>query len=88
MEELKSILLAELARHPAMELQDAAKLIYQNVFGGGHLITDPERAKTWLREEMDSCEETDEPLVSPIGNGLVRLNLWPARGRLTADTLF
>lgn len=88
MEELKNILLSELERHPAMELQDLSKLIYQNEFGGGHLLSDPVRAKKWLCEEMDTCEESDEPLITPIGNGMVRVNLRPARGRLTPETLF
>lgn len=88
MEELRDILLDERRRRPAMELQDAAKLIYQSVFGGGHLTADPDRALRWLREEMDSCRETDDPLVEPIGGGMVRVNLWPVRGRLTPETLF
>ncbi len=88
MEELKELLLSERAHRPAMEVRDAVKLIYQNEFGGGHLIADPDRAQAWLREELDRCAETDAPLVEPIGNGLVRVNLAPARGRLTPETLF
>lgn len=88
MEELLGILTEQLSRRPAMELQDAAKLIYQNVFGGGHLIADPERARKWLEAEMSSCRESDEPLLEPIGNGIVRVNLWPASGRLSPGTLF
>lgn len=88
MEELKELLLAQLASRPAMEIRDAVKLIYQNEFGGGHLIADPARAQAWLREELDACGETDAPLVEPIGNGMARVNLALARGRLTPETLF
>ena len=41
MEELRSILLAHARRYPAMAPQDGVKLVYQNGFGGGHLVTDP-----------------------------------------------
>lgn len=88
MEELKKILLDELKARPAMELQDAVKLLYQSEFGGGHLITDPEGALARLREEMASCRATDDPLIQPIGGGMVRINLWPASGRISAETLF
>ena len=42
MEELKVILITHANRYPLMQPQDAVKLIYQNEFGGGHLIRDEE----------------------------------------------
>ena len=38
MEELKAILITHAKRYPLMQPRDAVKLIYQNEFGGGHLI--------------------------------------------------
>ena len=42
---------AELARHPRMDEQDLQKLVYQSVFGGDHLLEDPERFAAGLRAE-------------------------------------
>ena len=88
MDELKTLLREHLRDHPAAEITDAVKFLYQNEFGGGHLMTEPEKVLGWLREEMASCQETDAPLFESIGNGIVRVNLYPAAGRISPETLF
>ncbi len=88
MEELREILRHHRASHPAMELRDEVKLIYQNEFGGGHLIADPEEGLRRLRQELDGCPGGEEPLFEPVGGGSVRVNLAPASGRVSAETLF
>ena len=52
MEELKVILITHAKRYPLMQPQDAVKLIYQNEFGGGHLIRDEEACLNYLRGNM------------------------------------
>lgn len=88
MDELRDILLRHRAAYPKMELRDEVKLLYQNEFGGGHLIADPEAAFARLSEELSSCTDTGAALFDPVGNGSVRVNLYPASGRLSAQTLF
>jgi len=64
-----------------MEPCDAVKLIYQNEFGGGHLVVDQEQSLLRLAAEYDAISQTDDmPLLEEIGNGLVRVML-PALGR-------
>ena len=76
MEELKNILLEHAKRYPMMQPTDAVKLIYQNEFGGGHLIRDPEACLDYLRREYESVEHNPAmPLYESIGNGMVRVNL-------------
>ena len=76
MEELERILRVHAARYPAMEPRDAVKLIYQNEFGGGHLIADEEVFMIRLRTEYESIEKNENSIrYEPIGNGLVRVNL-------------
>ena len=41
---MKKILLAHLKQYPQMQLQDVVKLLYQSEFGGGHMITSPEKS--------------------------------------------
>lgn len=76
MNELKDILISHSRRYPLMEPTDAVKLIYQNEFGGGHLIRDEESCLAYLRREYDSVtQDPDTPLTEAIGNGLLRVNL-------------
>lgn len=76
MQELISILSAHAARYPKMEPTDAVKLLFQNEFGGGHLIRDPESCLGYLRREYASTpRRTDIPLYEDIGNQVLRVNL-------------
>ena len=76
MEELRAILIAHAKRYPLMQPTDAVKLIYQNEFGGGHLIRDEEACLNYLRREYADLEKDPAaPLHEDIGNGIVRVNL-------------
>ena len=76
MEELKAILIAHAKRYPLMQPRDAVKLIYQNEFGGGHLIRDEEACLNYLRREYATLEkDPTAALYEDIGNGIVRVNL-------------
>ena len=76
MEELKAILITHAKRYPLMEPRDAVKLIYQNEFGGGHLIRDEQACLNYLRQEYASvAKDPTVPLYEDIGNGIIRVNL-------------
>lgn len=76
MEELERILREHAKRYPKMQPTDAVKLIYQNEFGGGHLIRDEEAVLNYLRREYASVEkDASVPLYEEIGSGIVRVNL-------------
>ena len=76
MEILSNILLDHAGRYPLMEPTDAVKLIYQNEFGGGHLIWDVDSCLNYLRREYESViQSPDAPLSEDIGNGMHRVNL-------------
>ena len=76
METLYRILLTHAARYPLMEPTDAVKLLYQNEFGGGHLIRDEESCLNYLRREYESViQSPDAPLMEDIGNGMFRIYL-------------
>ena len=76
MEELRAILIAHAKRYPLMQPTDAVKLIYQNEFGGGHLIRDEEACLNYLRREYADLEKDPTvPLYEDIGNGIIRVNL-------------
>lgn len=74
--ELREILTAHAGRYPAMGPQDGVKLVYQNEFGGGHLVSDPEQSLERLRTEWAAVDRApNTPLAEEIGNGMVRIQL-------------
>lgn len=76
MDNLKQILTDHARRYPLMEPTDAVKLIYQNEFGGGHLIWDEDSCAVYLHREYESVTQSKTlPLTEEIGNGLVRIYL-------------
>ena len=76
MDELMHILRDHAARYPLMQPADAVKLIYQNEFGGGHLIRDEQACLQHLRREYGSLvKDPSGPLYEQIGNGIVRVYL-------------
>lgn len=76
MAELENVILRELRERPKARLSDFIKLIYQNEFAGGHLITDRAAALRRMREEFDGVMPDGAlPLYEDIGNCTARLNL-------------
>lgn len=75
-----------------MRATDYYKLIYQSVFGVGHIMGDD--ARLWLEkeaEEVDLAHQPDEPLVESISvdGSIVRVNLRPyLRRGLPLEKLF
>lgn len=77
-DQLKQVLAAHAVRYLQMRPCDAVKLVFQNEFGGGHLISDPEASLSRLREEYAAVQrDPTVPLLEPIGNGMVRVMLSP-----------
>ncbi len=73
---LTEILTDHVRRYPLMQPCDAVKLIYQNEFGGGHLIKDDKISLRRIEDEYRTvAHDPTAPLYEDIGNGLVRVNL-------------
>lgn len=76
MENLKQILIAHGKKYPQMAPTDAVKLLYQNEFGGGHMIRDPQACLNYLRREYDATEKDASAIqIEDIGNGIIRVHL-------------
>lgn len=75
-QELRAVLTAHAGCYPAMTPQDGVKLVYQNEFGGGHLVAEPAQSLARLRAEYAAVpHDPAAPLAEDIGNGLVRVML-------------
>jgi len=63
-------------KYPVFEFCDIVKLVYQNEFAGGHMITDIDMAYKKIFDEYDTLKSFEGPLhIDDIGNGLVRVHL-------------
>ncbi len=83
---IERILIYHVKRFPLMQPADCIKLLYQNEFGGGHLVSDSRASQRRLLEELATVAPDERiPFTVPIGNGLVRVNL--AAGGLSPEQL-
>jgi hypothetical protein len=91
---LANLILCHRQLRPRLEVQDVYKMLYQGVFGVGHIVGHGSHALECLRRELDSLDlrqQRNEQLVESIAtDGLMaRVNLRPfKRLGLSADTLF
>ncbi len=88
MNDIKSLLLSHFSKYPHMEIRDFAKLIYQNEFGCGHLVTDKEKALAMITDERKGITLSDCPHTESIGNGYSRLYLSSPYSVNTVATVF
>jgi len=79
---MKRVLLKHYKRYTKMQIQDMVKLIYQNEFAGGHLISNEEESLAFLEKEFHSLKEcfpdgkeAVDTTFEEISNGLCRLHL-------------
>ncbi len=73
---MTEILLFHFHKYPAMQPEDAVKLCYQAVCGGGHMISDLQKAQEYLAEEREALTDSlHQPLTEAIGNQMTRLYL-------------
>ncbi|MHB8961632.1 MAG: uridine kinase family protein [Saccharofermentanales bacterium] len=79
---MKQVIRSQYNRYPLSDIRDLVKLIYQNEFAGGHLITDERASVELLEREMQEAASEDaasgsmpEAVFEEIGNHLCRLNL-------------
>jgi hypothetical protein len=91
-EAVEALLRDHFERRPLMRATDIYKLLYQGVFGVGHILG--EGARMRLHEEAESIELEDhpgEPLIEAVSPdaSMVRVNLRPyLRKGLSLDELY
>jgi hypothetical protein len=91
-ERVEALIKEHFSRRPLMRATDAYKLLYQGVFGVGHIMSDS--AWEHLEEEAGRIEIYDhpwEPLIEDVSadGSMVRVNLRPyLRKSLLLDNLF
>lgn len=88
MNQLENLILTHYTNHPLMQIQDLVKLIYQNEFAGGHLITNTQNSYDYLCKEYNDITTPCKERFEEIGNHLCRVNLAFIEDEgITLDTL-
>ncbi len=80
-DEIVSILTLHTKKYPLMQPCDVIKLLYQNEFGGGHIIQDEKQSLLQIKKEYASISiaiQSDIPFEE-IGNQLIRFPLYALR---------
>lgn len=77
MNELLQIIIEHSKKYPAMQPDDAIKLVYQNEFGGGHFIQNPSDSLSRLKEEYQRLTSAPQfpSVLENLGNNHQRLHL-------------
>ncbi|MCL2056136.1 MAG: hypothetical protein FWH02_02825 [Oscillospiraceae bacterium] len=74
---LKALLINQYEKYPLMQASDMLKLIYQNEFGCGHMVTDSAGCLRMIIEEAQASAGNTPggQCIEDIGGGLCRLRL-------------
>jgi len=78
--DLRSVLVMHTGLYPKMQIQDMVKLVFQNEFGGDHLVGSEQESLRVLLSEHEHIKQAGRRgpegyLFIDIGNGLCRLDL-------------
>ncbi|MFA7107854.1 MAG: hypothetical protein WC162_01785 [Sphaerochaetaceae bacterium] len=61
------VLKVQLEMYPLLSLMDIYKSFFQDAFGPGHLLIDPERARTSFKEELRNMKSYGHRVWEPCG---------------------
>lgn len=84
--ELEAVLKIHAKKYPLMSVTDAVKLIFQNEFGGEHLISSKAKCLEYLTAEYNSVTQTDCEFYEDIGGGIIRVFLPALRANSITPT--
>ncbi|MDD6570972.1 MAG: hypothetical protein PUF12_01165 [Thermoflexaceae bacterium] len=80
--DLKYIIERNVERYPKMQPQDVVKLVYQHVFGNGHMVSDRQTSLDFMKKEYETVkfahageDWSKVPFTEDVGNWYTRVNL-------------
>lgn len=88
---MEKILIEQYKKYPHMQEKDYYKLLFQSEFGIKHLLIDTSESRKYLFSEMNSIEQSDEPLYEFISGDhrIIRVNLSAFKKKaMSIDLLF
>ena len=79
----------QMKTHPESTLKDLYKSFFQDKFGPGHIISNPDAARQYLLRELDSYSTISGEMVEPTGweHNFYRVNLAAVKKGLVSSEL-
>lgn len=85
---IRETVLEHLKKYPKSEITDIIKVVFQNEFGGGHLITNEKASLERIENELKTTSfNANTPLTEDIGNGIVRLDFAAITRKISAESI-
>ncbi len=78
--DFKNVLINNFRKYPLSEARDIYKFVFHSAMGPGHAAADPDLVMDWLKFEINSLTEHDDPVLFDElcpESGLIRLHLRP-----------
>lgn len=87
--ETRNTIKNQIMKYPLMEIRDMCKLLYQSIFGGGHMIADMSKSLLRICNEYEKVKDAlpKEEVVEQIGEDTCRIYLNSIRQGLNPVTL-
>ncbi len=87
---IRQSVIRHMEHYPSSTLQDLYNFYFQDYFGPGHLITDPEAAENYLDYELQQDDYKDTVMLFPTGHkgNFVRVNLQLIKNGTLSKTEF
>ncbi len=73
--ETSQILQLHMEKYPLLQPIDLIKLLYQNEFGGGHMIADAAQSLSFIKQEYALVPHGATEPFEALGNGMLRVYL-------------
>ena len=83
----RELLRAHFESHPALQIQDIFKFLFQSAFGCEHLVSSPEGAVAYIEKEYEAMGGSGEPAVEELDGDFCRVPLAYMKLGLSAETL-
>ncbi len=84
--EIVSYVKRHLMKYPKMETIDVYKMLFQETFLNGHLVS--EKAYDYLLSESNSCSLKENSLYEYISSSVIRVNIYPYKKYFSLEKLF
>ncbi len=81
----KNFLRFEKKIHPAAQIVDFYKMIFQGRFGAAHFIFDPQQTKKFLEQELENAETFEDHYFQQISEDFFRVNLRLIKEKIIAS---
>ena len=83
----KELLLNHYNTYPLLQIRDIFKYLHQSTFGCEHMVSDEEKAVSYIKSEYENCRNTNKAKTEILDGDFCRVHLSHLSDGLCAETL-